>query len=214
MILLSGCVTDSVTYEVDKRLPPLKGIKHIPSNTSVGFEWQPVSKMKLDGVNIYRSEASKYSMPSSSIKELTKIATVSNPFASHFVDTNLQQNRYYLYTFTTIKGDRESLHGDIVEIKTLPPLPKITFFKGIQKTDNTIKIIWRPHQDKRIDLYKIQRSMNGGEWEWIGEVKHRMMAEFIDNDIVSGNQYRYRVIAVGFDGSYSLPSNILTIMTR
>ncbi len=50
----------------------------------------------------------------------------------------------------------------------------------------------------------------GVDWR----VKHRMMAEFIDNDIVSGNQYRYRVIAVGFDGSYSLPSNILTIMTR
>ena len=203
-----------ITYEVDRNLPTLKGVKYIVSNTAIGFEWQPVYKSRLDGINIYRSEPTPYSL-SATTKELTKIATVTNPFASHFVDTNLKQNSYYTYTFTTIKNGKESLHGDVIEIKTLPPLPKITFFKGAQKAKNLIKLLWRPHPDKRIKEYRIERSVNGdGKWTLIGRVYNRMMVEFLDKNIVSGNRYQYRVIAIGFDGSYSYPSNILTITAR
>jgi fibronectin type 3 domain-containing protein len=202
-----------ITYEVDRTLPTLKGVKYIVSNTAVGFEWQPVARDGLDGINIYRSEPTPYSVPSST-KELTKIATVSSPFASHFVDTNLKQNSYYTYTFTTIKGGRESLHGEVLEVKTLPPLPKITFFKGAQKAKNLIKLLWRPHPDKRVKEYVIERSVNGDRWVRVGRVYNRMMVEFLDRFIVSGNRYQYRVFAVGFDGSYSMPSNTLTIVAR
>jgi len=211
---LTGCNPNSmIVYDIDRSLPTLRGIKYIASNTAIGFEWQPVYKNHLDGVNIYRSEPSAYSMPSTT-KELTKIATVANPFASHFVDTNLKQNSYYTYTFTTIKDGKESLHGEVLEIKTLPPLPKVTFFKGAQKAKNLIKLLWRPHPDKRVSEYRIERSVNGDRWVHIGTVYNRMMVEFLDNSIVSGNRYQYRVIAIGFDGSYSLPSSILTIRAR
>jgi len=211
---LTGCNPNSmITYEVDRSLPTLKGVKYIVSNTAIGFEWQPVYKAHLDGINIYRSEPTSHSL-SSTTKELTKIATIPSPFASHYVDTNLKQNSYYTYTFTTIKGGRESLHGEVLEIKTLPPLPKITFFKGAQKAKNLIKLLWRPHPDKRVKEYRIERSVNGDRWTHIGTAYNRMMAEFLDNSIISGNKYQYRIVAIGCDGSYSVPSNILTIVAR
>jgi len=40
------------------------------------------------------------------------------------------------------------------------------------------------------------------------------MAEYIDIYVNSGNRYQYRVIAIGFDGSYSIPSDILTINAK
>jgi len=213
-MFLVGCNPNSmIVYSVDKSLPTLKGVKYIVSNTAIGFEWQPVAKDGLDGINIYRSEPTSYSVPSST-KELTKIATISSPFSSHFVDTNLRQNSYYTYTFTTIKGGRESLHGEVIEIKTLPPLPKIAFFKGVRKAKNIIKLLWRPHPDKRVNEYIVERSVNGDRWVQIGRVYNRMMVEFLDSSIISGNRYQYRVFAVGFDGSYSLPSDILTVIAR
>ncbi len=212
-LLLTGCNPNTMlSYKLDGRLPKLNNVKAIASNTSVAFEWKPLSRRGLDGVNIYRTAPNAYA--NSTTKQLVKIATINSPFASHFVDTGLMQNSNYTYTFTTIRGEYESAHGKIIEIKTLPPLPKVTFFQGAQKATNIIKLIWRPHPDIRVKMYKIDRSVNGGKWTWIGTLKNRMMVEYLDKYVQSGNRYQYRVTAVGFDDSYSLPSNILTITAR
>ncbi|MCK4441437.1 MAG: hypothetical protein KAU90_05485 [Sulfurovaceae bacterium] len=213
IILLTGCnPKNMMSYQLNNNLPKLNNIKTVVDNTAVGFEWQPVIKNRLDGVNIYRTEANAYT--NSTTKELTKIATIDNPFASHFVDTGLKQNSTYTYTFTTIKDGYESPHGKIINIKTLPMLPKVTFFQGAQKANHIIKIIWRPHPDKRVKFYRIDRSVNGQKWVEMGRVNNRLMAEYIDVYIKAGNRYQYRVTAIGFDGSYSIPSNILTINAR
>ena len=206
-LLLTGC-NPVVNYQVDSTLPRLNKIKAIPSNTSVAFEWQPIARKGLDGVNIYRSE------PNSHSEQLTKIATINSPFVSHFVDTGLLQDSSYTYTFTTIQGEFESSHGKIIDIKTLPPLPKITFFQGAQKAKNIIKLIWRPHPDIRVKIYRVERSVDGKRWSLIGTLNHRMMVEYLDKYVQSGHRYQYRVTAIGFDGSYSTPSDILTIDAR
>ena len=124
------------------------------------------------------------------------------------------QNSNYTYTFTTIQGEFESPHGKIIDIKTLPPLSKITFFQGAQKTANIIKLIWRPHPDIRVKIYRVERSVDGKKWTLIGTLNNRMMVEYLDKYVQSGHRYKYRVTAIGFDGSYSTPSNILTINAR
>jgi fibronectin type 3 domain-containing protein len=201
-----------INYELDSRLPKLNSVKTIASNTSVAFEWKPLSSRGLDGVNIYRTEPNVYA--NNTTKQLVKIATINSPYASHYVDTGLTQNSNYSYTFTTIKGDYESSHGKVIEVKTLPPLPKITFFQGVQKRTDIIKLIWRPHPDIRVKMYKVERSVNGGKWAWVGTLKNRMMVEYLDKYIKSGNRYQYRVTAVGFDDSYSIPSDTLTITAK
>ncbi len=212
-LLLTGCnPATMVNYQLDNNLPKLSKIRAIASNTSVAFEWQPLAGEGLDGVNIYRSKPNIYA--NSQTKQLTKIATITNPLVSHYVDTGLLQNSNYTYTFTTIQGEFESPHGKIIDIKTLPPLPKITFFQGAQKATNTIKLIWRPHPDIRVKMYKIERSVDGKKWTWIGSLDNRMMVEYLDKYVKSGHRYQYRVTAIGFDGSYSTPSNILSIDAR
>jgi len=210
IILLTGCSPQTMmSYKLNSNLPKLNNIKTVVDNTAVGFEWQPVIKQRLDGINIYRTDANTY--VHSSTKQLTKIATIDNPFASHYVDKGLKQNSHYTYTFTTIKNGYESDYGKIIDIKTLPPLRKIVFFQGVQRANHIIKMIWRPHPDKRVSFYKILRSVNGKKWVEIARVNNRLMAEYLDIYVNSGNRYQYRVIAVGFDGSYSIPSDILTI---
>jgi fibronectin type 3 domain-containing protein len=146
--------------------------------------------------------------------ETFKSTSESGSAKSHFVDTNLKQNSAYTYTFTTIKDGYESAHGKIINIKTLPPLSKVTFFQGAQKANHIIKMIWRPHPDKRVKFYRVERSLNGKKWVIVARLDNRLMAEYIDIYVNPGNRYQYRIIAIGFDGSYSIPSNILTINAK
>jgi len=213
MILLTGCNPKTMmSYQLNDKLPKLNNVKTVVDTTAVGFEWQPVIKRGLDGINIYRTEPNAYT--NSSTKQLTKIATVDNPFASHFVDKGLRQNSTYTYTFTTIKDGYESTYGKVIDVKTLTPLAKVNFFQGVQRANHIIKMIWRPHPDKRVEFYKILRSVNGQKWVEVARVDNRLMAEYIDIYVNSGDRYQYRVIAVGFDGSYSVPSDILTINAK
>ncbi len=216
LLLLNGCNPSTLVNmnneQLDPNLPKLDTVRAIPSNTSVAFEWQPMARKGVQGYNIYRTPTNQYI--NSPTKELEKIATIHNRFASHYVDTGLQQNSTYTYTFTTLRGGFESPHGKVISIKTLPPFPPVTFVKGYQKAINTIKLLWRPHTDMRVKMYKIERSTNGGEWKWIGTVKHRMMSEYIDTTIAPGNSYTYRVTAVGFDDSISRPSANVVVLAR
>jgi len=212
-LLLNGCNPSAITgHQLDLNLPKINNVKAISGSTSVAFEWQSLANKGLDGVNIYRTEGD--GTVYNKTKQLVKIGTVSNRFSSHYVDTELRQNSQYTYTFTTVKGGFESAHGQVIEVKTLPPFDAVTFFQAFQKAPNTIKMIWRPHSDKRVKMYKIERSINGQPWKWVDSVKHRMMSEFIDTYVAPGNSYAYRIIAVGFDDSISKPSKVITILAR
>jgi len=213
LLLLNGCnPVAMMNHQLDPNLPKLNNVKAVTSNTSVAFEWQPVAAKHLDGINIYRTVKNSYvNMPQ---KELIKVATVNNAFASHYVDTGLAQNSAYTYTFTTIKGGFESSHGQIINVKTKPSFEAITFFQGFQKATNIIKLIWRPHNNQLVKMYRVEKSINGEKWKWIASVENRMMSEYIDTYVAPGYNYTYRIIAVGFDDSVSKPSNIISIHAR
>jgi len=212
VILATGCNTASMlnNEQLDPSLPKLNDVKAVAGSTSVAFEWKSLAKKGITGLNIYRSDTNGY------IKNpiVSKIGRVSNRFATHYVDTDLKQGRSYTYTFTSVRNGFESEHGKVINIKTLPPFEPVTFFQGFQKSSSTIKLIWRPHPNKKVSWYKIERSVNGGDWKWVGTVKERMMAEYIDSSVAFGNLYRYRIIAIGFDKSFSRLSNIVSIKSR
>jgi len=214
LLLLNGCNPSGLmnNEQLDPNLPKLNNVKAVPSNTSVAFEWQPMANKGIEAINIYRTKSNQY--VNSATKQLEKVDTIYNRFASHYVDTGLSQNSTYTYTFTTVKGRFESPHGKVISIKTLPPFEAVTFFQGFQKARNAIKLIWRPHSDKRVKMYKIEKSINLSKWKWIATVKERMMSEYIDTSVVPGKSYNYRVIAVGFDDSVSKPSTKVTIQSR
>jgi len=198
--------------QLDPNLPKLNGVKAVPSNTSVAFEWQPMTKQGITGYNIYRTKKNQYI--NSQTKTLEKIATIYNPFSSHYVDTNIKQGAAYTYTFTTLRGSFESPNGQVMLVRTLGFLEPITYLKAFQKSQTNIKLLWRPHPNKIIKMYRIERSVNGSEWKWIDSVPHRMMSEYIDIKVIPGNSYKYRVIAVGYDDSFSKVSRTVSVLAR
>lgn len=211
LLLLNGCNPSTMMqYQLDPNLPKLSGVTAVPSNTSVALEWQPITQG--DGVNIYRTQKDQYA--NSPTKELLKVGRANSQFASHYVDTGLEQSGIYTYTFSITNGGYESQHGQVLTVTTLPPFEAVTFFQAFQRASNTIKLIWRPHADLRVKMYKIEKSINAGEWKWIGTAENRMMSEYIDTYVAPNNTYTYRVVAVGFDGSVSNFSDLVTIYAR
>jgi len=214
LILLTGCNPSAMlnNEQLDPKLPKLTTVQAVPDHTSVAFEWKSMASQGITGLNIYRTDSNNY--VNSSTKQLKKIGTIHDRFATHYVDRDLKQNSNYSYTFTTVKNGFESSHGKVINVKTLPPFDPVTFFQGFQKTMNTIKLIWRPHANTKVSWYKVERSINAGEWKWVGTVKERMMSEYIDNRVSPGNTYTYRVIAIGFDKSFSKISENVSILAR
>lgn len=206
LLLLNGCNPNTMVPRTENtNLPKIEKVKTIVGATSVGFEWGEL-KTGLEGVNVYRIEGTG--------KELTLVGTISSPFSSHYVDTGLKQNTLYTYSFTTLQGSNESKPIEGIAVKTLPPFEAVTFFQGFQKAQNTIKLIWRPHPLTHVKMYKIEKSINGQQWNWIDNVPNRMMSEYIDTYVAPGNRYDYRIVAVGFDDSFSQRSAVITIMTK
>lgn len=214
LLLLTGCNPSTMLNQeqLDPSLPKLNKVQAVPNHTSVAFEWQSLAKQGITGLNIYRTDSNNY--VNSSTKQLKKIGTIHDRFATHYVDIDLKQNSNYTYTFTTLKNGFESAHGKVINVKTLAAFDTVTFFQGFQKTANTIKLIWRPHSNEKVSWYKVERSSNAAKWDWVGTIKGRMMSEYIDNSVAPGTTYSYRVIAVGYDKSFSKPSKQVSILAR
>lgn len=214
LLSLIGCSSNALltTEQLNPSLPKLNTVKAVPNNTSVAFEWKSLAKKGITGYNIYRTDTNQY--VNSPTKQLTKIGTIRNPFVTHYVDTQLRQGSAYSYTFTTVQNGFESMNGKVINVKTLDAFDPVTFFQAFQKTQTTIKLIWRPHSNPKIQWYKVERSVNARDWKWIGTVKERMMAEYIDGTIAPGNSYTYRIIAMGFDHSFSKSSTNVSIQAR
>jgi len=214
LLLITGCNPTAMlnNEQLDPSLPKLNEVKAVPNNTSVAFEWKSLATKGITGLNIYRTDTNGYL--NRQTKQLKKIGSISNRFATHYVDTDLKQGSSYTYTFTSVRNGFESAHGKVINVKTLAPFDPVTFFQGFQKTKNTIKLIWRPHPNQKVSWYKVEKSVNAAEWKWVGTVKERMMAEYIDSSIIPGNSYNYRIIAIGYDNSFSKLSTNVSIRSR
>jgi fibronectin type 3 domain-containing protein len=172
---------------------------------SVGFEWPTITDARVHGVNIYRS------VPTTGNQTFERIGSTSNRFATHFVDTRVQANANYLYTFTTYMIGKESKYGAILNVKTLPHLEAVSFVKAFVVAPTAVKLLWAPHSNQSIIGYRIERSVGNGSWKYLTEVRGQLMAEYVDTFVHQGQSYHYRIFAKSYDGLLSYPSTLMSI---
>jgi fibronectin type 3 domain-containing protein len=213
-MFFSGCIPDmgSMTgmtaVVTDPSLPTIRGIRTIVDKTGVGFEWQPVRDKRVEGIEIYRADLD------GGTKKYVKIATLANRFATHYVDTTVQANRNYAYTFKTFGILFGSVQGEVIRVKTLPPLSAVGFVQVFQPAPGIVKILWSPHPDARIHDYLIERRLKGREWKYLATVRGRLSPEYIDKSPAKGRRYDYRVIARTADGIRALPGRAVGLTVR
>ena len=191
-----GVVQSMTVYESDPSLATLQQLKALPQRNAIGFEWARITDRKVRGINVYRSSGS----------EETHIATISNAYATHFVDTQVKPGQSYHYTFKTLRFGKEAARGAQIKVRASAPLPSVPFLKAYKVGAGAVKLLSAPHSNESIHAYIIERSVNGEAWRYLAQVKGRIMVEYIDTFVRPEREYRYRIIAKSYDDTTSRPS--------
>ncbi len=217
IILISGCsyknnIMDSKKPKIDDTLEVVdsNSIRTIADINAIAFEWRKVDDNRVIGYHFYRANLEKDGT------KLKLIDTVKNRYATHYVDTKVEPNTKYVYKISSAtKSDVESRTTNDYLISTLDTHEGISFVQAISNLPRQIKIVWRPHTNERISYYRIEKSSpQTPKWEKLAEVKGRLQAEYIDQDLKDNVVYNYRVIAYTFDNIATKPSEIVKAQTK
>ena len=216
--LLSGCSTLNQNINtqnpknIDDRLPVVNtsSIKTISDVNTIALEWKGYNDDNVLGYNIYRSDLQKDS------NNLTRIAVLKNKYISHYVDTNLELKTTYLYSISTIgKNKTQSVISEPIQSSTLDTIDSVSFSIAVSHMPRQVKVLWRPHSNKAVSYYAIQRSNDEqSEWETIDKVYNRLSAEYIDTGLKDNYMYYYRIISITFNDIVSHPSAVITATTK
>ena len=59
---------------------------------------------------------------------------------------------------------------------------------------NSIKLIWKPHTDKRVGYYRIEKyNTLLNEWILLKTINERLQAEYVDTGLDNNTSYKYRI---------------------
>ena len=207
---MSGCVSSSGPAQVNANLPTVQSLKTISDMTEVGFEWTPTPTSNVAGYYLYRSN------PNENNGKMKVVADIKDRFASHYVDANLAPETTYTYEMRTYSDSKQiSGPGMIVSATTKALMDSVPFVRALTNLPERVKLIWRPHPDLRVASYVIEKAdINKENWRQIAEVKGRLNAEYIDDDVKSGRSYKYRVLVKTTSGTISKPSEIVDSTTK
>ena len=209
-ILLSGCATQGMlAIGSDDTLPKITNVKHIVGKSSVGFEWPAIKDTRVKGIKVYRA------IPQNTKDQrYTKIASIDDRYATHFVDRHIVPNQTYLYTFTTYSLIKESIPGTVIKVQTQEAFEPVSFIKTYNRDKGVVKILWNPHPSAEISEYIIERKIHGGKWKYLALVRGRLLPEYIDKSAAIGYTYDYRVVARSSSGVRALPSEASTVTVQ
>ena len=218
VMLIAGCssltqnFTSSKKVQINQSLPVVShtSIRTIPDIQSIALEWKGFTIPNVYGYHIYRSNLQIDG------ENLIRVATINNKYASHYLDKDLKENTSYLYSIAVIgKEDTQSNPSKPIRVNTLELFDSISFSIAIGNLPRQVKILWRPHTNKAVKYYKIQRNdQNQEKWKTIKKVQNRLNAEYIDTNLKDDFTYAYRIIAVTFDGIESKVSQIVSAKTK
>ncbi len=211
-LLFNACSVAELTTpkqtQLNESLPKVQSLKSMSDISNVAFEWEPLYGENIQGFYLYRSSEKE--------PQMKLVATIKDKFQTHYVDTKLESGTKYRYMMKTFNEQGHfSEDGQMIEISTQPRLEPLVFVQAITNLPKRIKLIWRPHTDLRVNAYIIERKrVEDKEFEKIGEVKNRLSAEFIDEDLKPNQNFQYRIIALTFDDVKSEPSEVLNSVSK
>jgi fibronectin type 3 domain-containing protein len=215
VVFFSGCIQQNLIkptkIQIDETLEVInsKSVKHISTMSDVALEWQRVNDTRAQGYYIYRGDIKTNN-------KLQRIKTIKNRYASHFLDSKLKLNSKYLYAVSTIGNNGfESRPSKTIMVQTMPAQKSVSFIATISNLPQQIKIVWRPHSNRAVKSYIVQRLVQKtSTWTNIATLKGRLNAEYIDTKLASNTVYMYRLIAVTFKYIKSLPSKVVQAKTK
>jgi len=216
LLILSGCVATPKPNDqtlVDASLPKIELTKNgiIAEANSIAFEWKSITDPRVKGIYIYKESPTENGVKG----QLSYYETISNRFATHYVDTKIKPDSKYSYTFKTFSKDAQSVPSNFIYVNSAPVLESVSWIHSINGMPRTAKIIWRPHINQKVKSYIVERkAKNEKVFEEIGRVDGRLNVEYIDTDLKDNYVYEYRVRVLTFDNLVSSASRSVSVITK
>jgi hypothetical protein len=200
----------SLPATVSVRLPapasaPANLTASVNADGSVALGWQPVSAAGIVNYRVYQRDVT-----AGESFAISKTATVNGTTARV---SGLAMGDTYEFTVTAFNGTGEGPRSNVARVTpTLPPPPAPTNLTATANGDGTIGLAWG--------------SSGPGVWYWIyyrkvGEASFTRMTypvstgtTFTVSYLDNGQEYEFRVTAIGTDGQESAPSNTARATVR
>jgi len=200
--------TSSKEPLLNESLPKIENLKSISDMSNIAFEWKSLYEYNIEGFYLYRSDEEN--------PDFKLIAKIKDKFQTHYVDSKLEPNKKYFYYMRSFNAQGHiSEQGAVIQTSTTPRLEALPFVQALTNLPNRIKLIWRPHPDLRVNSYIIERKKSDEkDFKKLAEVKNRLSAEFIDEDLKANSNFTYRIFAKSFDGVKSEPSELLNSTSK
>lgn len=215
LLILSGCGVKAVPKKeavIDDTLPIIALTKNgtIVDVNAIALEWAPIEDQRVKGIYIYRVNLDVASNSSDDYYD-----TVDNRFSTHYLDTKIEPNSKYGYSFKTYSNDAESRKSKVTTIASLPAMESVTWIHSIGNMPRSAKVIWRPHHNEKVKAYIVQRrTLEEDNWKDITTISGRLNAEYIDKDLKDNFTYKYRIKALTYDNITSNPSQEVSVVTK
>jgi len=185
-------------------------IKSLSDITSIAFEWKSVADHRVTGYNFYRANMHKDG------RRLKLIETIDNKYSTHFVDKDLEPNTKYVYQISSKTAyDQESRTTNAYVAQTAPRVAAVSFMQALSDLPNRIKLTWRPHEDRSIAYYEIEKfNTSINNWEKLSKVEGRLESEYIDDDLDNNESFRYRIKAFTYNDVATKATEFVSATTK
>jgi fibronectin type 3 domain-containing protein len=216
LLILSGCQGISPLPKkkvvIDSTLPVVTLTKNgiMRDMKTIAFEWKSIKDPRVKGIYVFKRVSGEKAS-----HELDYYDSIDNRFKTHYLDANDEPNTKYSYAFRVVSKDAQGKLSKTYDVSTLPVLQSVAWIHSIAGLPRSAKIIWRPHENQRVESYIIERkSFKDETFKKIATLKGRLHAEYIDEELEDNAVYLYRIRVETYDGIISTPSEIVKSVTK
>jgi fibronectin type 3 domain-containing protein len=205
LLLITGCAVNSKPApKSNPNLPKVSKFNAYPDRNAMALKWNVVNGISGYYIQKFDKKEHKWKM----------LATINDPFKSLYIDTNLKPSTEYMYRIATFNKDKIPSLAMEIKKRTLPTITPVIPLEIKPLKKGMVKIIFRPHQNERVQGYILQR-LDDKKIKWItlANLTPRYNVEYIDRGLEDGKIYQYRIIAYTYDGLKSAPSDVLKVST-
>lgn len=215
ILTFSGCVGStpkpSDTPVIDKTLPVIKlsetGI--FKDMKAIGLEWKSIQDNRVKGIYVYKKDFS------AKTPKYKFVEAIQNRFVTHYTDEDVEPETKYSYIFKTYTLNSESPSSQEIIVQTANIINSVSWIYAVQNMPRSAKIIWRPHHNKLVKSYIVERkTLAENKWMKVGTVSGRLSAEYIDSELKDKSIYKYRLRALTYNGVTSNPSKEVRVLTK
>lgn len=131
---------------------------------------------------------------------------LKNVVNNYYLDTTAENGKEYIYTVRACKGSVFSAYYDGNPVKFLSQVK----FKSITNDNTSLVVSW--NKNDAADGYYLYRQVGNGNWLRIADITNKNTTSYVDKDVKSGTNYRYRIRA--FSGATVSSYDVNGIGTR